>query len=424
MVVYQALMTLALLVFYPAAGLLAFFGKPAFLRRLTPPADLPEDAVPRIWIHAASMGESIIAFAVAKELRKRKPGCFIFVSTTTLTGLESIRNLAAPTGKRIIEHSFLAPFDHPWIAGRFVRRLRPTVFMLVETEIWPSLLTAVSRRKVPVVVVNGKLSSRAFRRYRVFRRTMRRIMDGLSLVCVQSRSFARRYRLLGVQPERIEILGNIKFDSLPDSTAFKPSVLRSTLGFPRDARLFVAGSTRPGEEEIIVRAFAGIIGQHPEAILVIAPRHLNRVPEVEKIVREAGLSFAKRSDGDKLSDTEHRVLLLDTMGELLATFACADTAFVGGSLRDFGGHNPMEPAALGVPVLFGPYMEQTGAKELLSGGAALLIHDEQDLAETVLDLWSHEDRRTRMGEAGRAVVGRFKGVLARTIQCMENRRIL
>jgi 3-deoxy-D-manno-octulosonic-acid transferase len=370
------------------------------------------------------VGEAIIAFAVAKELRRKKPGCLIFVTTTTTTGLQRIQSLAAPTGTTIVESMFLAPFDHPFVAGKFIRRIRPNLFILVETELWPSLLQTMRKREIPVAIVNGKLGSRAFRRYRFIQRTMRRIMGEVSLVCVQSRSFARRYRMLGVPPERIEILGNIKFDSLPDPALFKPAIIRATMGIPHEGRVFVAGSTRPGEEEIIAKAFVEVSGCFPDTILIIVPRHLNRVSEVEKILQEAGLSFLRRSSGTKLTESHERVLLLDTMGELLAAYACADAAFVGGSLRDYGGHNPMEPAALGIPVLFGPYMEQTGAKELLSGGAAVLIHNERDFAETVLDLWSNSERRAHVAEAGKQVVAKFKGVLARTMECMENHRLL
>lgn len=421
---YQFFMTVILLLFYPVGVIFSIFGRPNLLRRLVPPADIPEDDVLRIWIHAASMGEAVIAFSMACELRKKKPGSLIFVSTTTLTGFERIQLLAGQTGRQVVECSFLAPFDHPLIVRRFLRKLRPNVFVLVETEIWPSLITAVQRRGIPITIINGKLGRRAFRRYRMFRRSMQRIMRGVSLVCVQSRSFARRYHMLGVPPECIEILGNIKFDSLPDPSIFKPSLIRTALGIPRKAKVFVAGSTRPGEEEIIAGAFTEVLRECPEAVLVLAPRHLNRVAEVERVLEAAGLPVLKRSAGMKLGETECRVLMLDTMGELLGAFASADVAFVGGSLRDFGGHNPLEPAALGLPVLFGPYMEQTGAKELLSGGAAMLVHDERELADALRDLFGNSGRRRDMAQAGPKIVARFKGILARTIQCMESRKIL
>jgi 3-deoxy-D-manno-octulosonic-acid transferase len=230
--------------------------------------------------------------------------------------------------------------------------------------------------------------------------------------------------MLGVPPERIEILGNIKFDSLPDPGLFKPAIIRATLGISHSAKVFTAGSSRPGEEEVLAAAFALVRKEIPDSVLVLAPRHLNRAEEVDRILQNAGLSTLRRSAGVKLEETGAGVLVLDTMGELLGAFACADAAFVGGSLRDYGGHDPMEPAALGIPVLFGPYMEQTGAKELLSGGAAALVHDEQELADTLLDLFRNRERHKIMAQAGPKIVGRFKGILTRTIQCLDSRKIL
>jgi len=421
---YTILMTLVLLAVYPVALALALFGRTHLLRRLSPPSNIPDDTLARVWIHAASVGEAGIAFSTAKELRERKPGCLIFVSTTTRTGLERLDTLAGSSGKTIIDRSFLAPLDHPLVVRSFLGKVRPTTFILVETELWPSLLRALERRRVPVIIINGKIGRGAFRRYRMFNAAMKKIMSGISLVCVQSRSYARRYRMLGVPPERIEILGNIKFDSLPDPSLFKPPVIRSILGIPHAAPVFVAGSTRPGEEEILARAFVDIRRRRPESFMVIAPRHLNRVSDVQKILADAELPCVKRSSGEKPSESGQPVLLLDTMGELLGAFACADAAFVGGSLRDYGGHNPMEPAALGIPILFGPYMEQTGAKELLSGGAAALVHDEHELADMVCALFENAELHRSMAEAGPKVVTRFTGVLARTIRCMESRRLL
>jgi 3-deoxy-D-manno-octulosonic-acid transferase len=331
--------------------------------------------------------------------------------------------LAGDSGKGVIERAFLAPFDHPLVVKAFLDRIRPTAFILVETEIWPSLLTALKRRKIPAAIINGRLGRRTFRRYRIFGASMQRLMEGLSLVCVQSRTFAGRYRLLGVPPDRIEVLGNIKFDSLPDPASFRRGMVRASLGIPQNAWVFVAGSTRPGEEEIIARAFAEFHASRPGTMMVIAPRHLNRVTEVESVIGEAGLAHRKRSAADVRPETPPDVLILDTLGELAGVFACADAAFVGGSLRDYGGHNPLEPAALGVPVLFGPYMEQTGAKELLSGDAAALVHDEKELAEILAALMDDTTRRLAMAAAGPRVVARFTGVLARTIRCMESRRL-
>ena len=418
------LMTIVLAVMYPVSRFLALFGKTSFRERLTPPRNISSEGTPRIWIHAASVGEAVIAFSMAMEIKKKKPGALIFVSTTTRTGLDRIRSLEKSSAENIVALSFLAPFDHPLIARRFINKINPSAYILVETELWPSLISLIQRRDIPISVINGKLGHQSFRRYNLFRLALRPLMGGISLVCVQSRTFARRFHWLGVPRERIEVLGNIKFDSLPDSSQFDCVSIRENFGLPEKAVLFTAGSTRPGEEEILIHAFRMVIENYPEMVMILAPRHLNRVPEVEKILNNAGLQYARRSAGERAAKGSIQVLLLDTMGELLNAFACSQAAFVGGSLTDFGGHNPMEPAALGIPVLFGPYMDQTGSKELLQGGAAILVHDETELFEALDSLLNDSEKRKRMAEAGPNVIRKFRGILARTFQAMEKRRVI
>jgi 3-deoxy-D-manno-octulosonic-acid transferase len=366
----------------------------------------------------------VIAFFMAEEIRHKKSGTVIFISTSTSSGLERIQSMERASDEPTIDGAFLAPFDHPFITGRFVKRIQPTSFILVETEIWPALIHSMHGAGIPITIINGKMSRRSFRRYAVLRFALKDVLGMISLICAQSRSYARRFHTLGVPRERIEILGNVKFDSLPDRRNYDAASKRALFGIPPDAKVFVAGSTRPGEEEVIARAFLHILKVYPGAVLICAPRHLNRVNEVERIFSEAGIPFAKRSSGKRFDASRYRVFLLDTMGELLDAYACADVAFVGGSLRDFGGHNPMEPAALGVPVLFGPYMEQTGSKELLAQGASALVHDDEDLAGTVELLFAGGDQSRRMGAAGQEVVGRFKGTRARTIRMIENHGLI
>jgi len=230
--------------------------------------------------------------------------------------------------------------------------------------------------------------------------------------------------MIGVPQDRIEVIGNVKFDGLPEPPDFDRDEVRSDLKIPTGAGVFVAGSTRPGEEKIVASAFRSVLDEYPDACMIIAPRHLNRVSEVERILDEAGLTYTKRSGGESITETGKNVLILDTLGELVRTFASADIAFVGGSLGDYGGHNPLEPAALGVPVLFGSYMEQTGAKELLSDGAAVLVHDAGELADAVTGAFAGKEKYIRMREAGPSVVTRFKGTLTRTLSCMHDRGLI
>ncbi len=409
---------------YPVAVLYALLGKTYLLERLRPPASISGGNGKRLWIHAASVGETVIAFSTALQIKKNWPDAKVFVSTMTSTGLARVRSMNDRRSGSIVDASFLAPLDSPPVTREFVRAIKPTALLLVETEIWPSLIGTVKKKGVPVTIINGRLSKRAFRRYMKFKFALKSVFDDISMICVQKRTFARRFQLLGVPPENIEIMGNIKFDNLPDLSKFDRDAVRHDFGIPADAPLFVAGSTRPGEEGVLARGFAGVLGRVPDAKMILVPRHLNRVHEVEQVLSSEGLKYVKRSAGKSKNEMDARVLLLDTMGELVSAFACADVAFVGGSLRDFGGHNPLEPAALGIPVLFGPYMEQTGSKEILAGGAAALVHNTDELTADLISLFSDNERRKKMGQAGKTVVKQFRGTIERTLNALEDRQLI
>ncbi|MFC1490647.1 3-deoxy-D-manno-octulosonic acid transferase [Candidatus Latescibacterota bacterium] len=421
---YTLLTTLVVVVIYPFGLILKLLGSTALYSRLNPPAVPGSAGNLRLWIHAASVGEAGIAYSMAGEVKKVYPDSLVFVSTITSTGLERISALNKSQDETYVDYAFLAPIDCPVITNKFVSKIAPTSMIIVETEIWPSLIRSMNSKGVPITVINGKLRRRSFRRYMYLRFAIKKIVRDISLFCVQSRSFSKRFHMLGVPRERIETIGNIKFDSLPEPTDYDRITLRIDFGIPENAHVFVAGSTRPGEEKVLIRSFAMIMDKYPGAFMVIVPRHLKRIAEIENLLEKNGLEYVRRTSGERLENSGRRVLILDTMGELLSMFACADVAFVGGSLMDFSGHNPMEPAALGVPVLFGPYMEQTGSKELLSEGAAALIHDKAELAAKIETLFAHDEKRKQMGSSGKIVVERFKGTLSRTLQSMINRDLI
>lgn len=412
------------LVVWPVSWITALAGNSSLYRRLHAPNGLPEGGDRRIWIHAASVGESGIAFSLASLIHKKYPSARIFVSTITTTGLARITKVNDAAKDKPIDSIFLAPFDHPLVTSRFISRIAPTSFILVETEIWPWLILNLKQRNVPVTVVNGKIGRRSIRRYMIVKSLFSRLAEGLSLVCVQNRTFAKRYALLGVPYDHLEIIGNVKFDGLPMPGDFDRNTVRNDLGIDTEAYLLVAGSTRPGEEEIILSAYVKIRETIPGALLVLAPRHLTRLSEVEKKVHDSGCAYILRSSRHPLSGTGASVLILDTIGELVRTFAAADAAFVGGSFGDYGGHNPLEPASLGIPVLFGPYMEQTGSRELLSAGAALIVRNATELSEAACEIYVDHDKKSRMSTSGPAVVSRYRGTLERTVRHMIERGLL
>ena len=421
---YTLLTSIIAAIGFPVGWILSLVGHTYVMKRLVPPSKITTGGTRRIWIHAASVGESMIALSMASEIKKKYPDAVIFVSVNTAAGLDRISSTVRESDKPVIDDVFYAPFDQPLITRSFVRKLQPSLYMIVETELWPSMILSLNKASVPIAIINGKLSIRSFRRYYTFRFAMKSIVKMIALVCVQSRSYTGRFHRIGVPREKIEVLGNVKFDGLPDRDRYDYKALGRKMGIPGNAHVFVAGSTRPGEEPVIFRAFSIIREQYPDTLLVCAPRHLNRIVEVEKYLKESKLSYKKRSAGEHLDVSIDCVLLLDTIGELIDMYACADVAFVGGSLRDFSGHNPLEPAALGIPVIFGPYMEQTGSKELLTGGAASLVHDEDEIADFIRRLFSDETLRQNMTEAGPEVVSRFKGTLTRTLRLIESRGLV
>jgi 3-deoxy-D-manno-octulosonic-acid transferase len=423
MILYTIVVTLILIPLYPLAFVGNLLGFKTIWQHLFLPPSIRSQGEKRVWIHAASVGESAIAFFMAGEVKKKYPHASLVISTMTVTGLSRIHRLMNET-KNIVDSAFLSPFDHPLVISSFIKKLRPTTCILVEAELWPWLITSMHRARIPTILINGKLSRRGFRRYMTFHSLFKRIMENISLACVQSRTYARRFKVLGIPEERIETLGNVKFDNLPEPSDFNRITLRRLFGLPETVNVFVAGSTRPGEEELLGKAFHLVLKHFPQAVMIVAPRHLNRVPEVIKTFENQGHVWTTRSSKDRLTDTGKNILILDTMGELISAYACADTAFVGGSLRDFGGHNPLEPSALGVPVLFGHYMEQTGSKELLSGGAALLVHNDEEIAHAIIMIWETPETLHHMAEAGPRIVKRFRGTLASTLGCIENRHLI
>ncbi len=423
-VLYIIVYCILIFLLYPLGLVLSLMGKPHLLRRFRPPSDIPSGGTVRLWIHAASVGEAGIAFSMAEEIKRSYTDAVVFISTVTTTGLDRIHAMNDSASRLVVDRVFIAPLDCPLVTNAFVNALRPTLFMLVETELWPSLIRSVACRGISLVVINGKISGKTLRRYLYLGFVFKNIIRTISLVCVQSRIYSKRFNMLGIPPERIEIIGNIKFDNLPGPEDYDVSSIRRSLAIREDVKVFVAGSTRPGEEDVLARSFARMAERYPDSVMIIAPRHLKRIDDVERILADNGLNFRRKTSGQPIDSSDCHVLILDTIGDLVTAYACADVAFVGGSLRAFGGHNLLEPAALGVPVVFGPYMEQTGSKELLASGGAVLAHNEDELVDVLHMFFSDEEKRMKVGAAGITTVKRFRGTLARTLRCIKDRGLL
>ncbi len=364
-----------------------------------------------IWVHAVSVGESIAAAPMVRELLKRYPALPITVTCMTPTGSEQIRKLFGGQ----VGHAYL-PYDLPWLQRRLLRRLQPKIGIIMETELWPNLVAEAGRARVPLVLANARLSARSARGYQRVGALVRPMFAALDWVAVQSQAEALRFIELGVGREQMQVTGSIKFDFRPDpQQGQQAQELRARWG--SDRPVWIAASTHAGEDEQVLRAHRQVLDALPDALLILVPRHPERFDSVARQVSETGFGMVRRSSG-ALPAADQQVLVGDTMGELVFLYACADLAFVGGSLVPNGGHNYLEPAALGLPVLSGPHrFNFTEISELLEGAGALqVVADETALAVAVQQWLQDSPARQRAGQAGQAVVADNQGALERLLQ--------
>jgi 3-deoxy-D-manno-octulosonic-acid transferase len=377
------------------------------LGRSLPP--LGADGAPALWVHAVSVGEVLIARPLGEALRQRLPGQRVVLSTTTLTGMALARQGA---GSAV----FFAPFDLRGPVRRALEAVRPRLLVLVETELWPNLIHEARRSGARVAIVNGRLSPRSYSRYRFFRRLLRPVLRDVDLFLMQSEAHANRIRALGAPPDRVSVPGNLKYDALPEP---RPTPLLGAVR-ARGGRLWVAGSTMDGEEEKVLDAFAAIRAAAPDLRLVLAPRHPERFASAVAAVEGRGMSWQRRTALGESPWTEGDVLVLDTIGELAALYEAAAVVFVGGSLVEAGGHNVLEPAAAGKPVVVGPHMENFReiAEAFVAEDALIQVAGEAELTRMVGALLSEPTRAAAMGARARALVERHRGAMNRTAEAL------
>ncbi len=365
---------------------------------------------PRCWIHAVSVGESAAAVPLVEGMRRRWPELGIVMSTVTPTGARIVADRLATTAV----HRYF-PLDLPGPVGRALDAARPQFFIAIETELWPNFLRALARRRVPAMIANGRISDRSFRRYRLVRALMRRVLADVSVFAMQSEEDARRIVALGARPERVVVTGNLKSDLVPEAGA-NEHAWRERLGLQLTDRLWIAGSTHAGEEAAVLDAFLRARARHPGLALLLAPRHPERAGEVEELIRARGLAAVRRSrlPGDRQPGA---VVILDTVGELAQLYALAEVVFVGGSLVPIGGHNVLEPAMRGKPVLVGPHTSnfREGTELLRKSGGGLVVEDGAALERELGRLLDDRDLARRMGEAARDAFAGTQGAVSATL---------
>jgi 3-deoxy-D-manno-octulosonic-acid transferase len=375
----------------------------------------PSDERPVLWLHAASVGEVNAVAALAEALLERYPDHRLVISTITVTGrAEAERRFGAGHDDRV--QTLFAPLDTLPAVSRWLERVRPRLAMVAETEIWPELYRGCRKRDIPLVLVNARLAPSAVRRYRRFGGLFAKALSAVRLAVCQSDEDAERFRELGLDEARIAMAGNLKFDrAIPADLGETVRGLREQWG----ARpTWVAGSSRPGEEEILLEAHRRLREKREDALLVLAPRHPERSEEVRGLIESAG--FAHQPIGERI-EPGTAVVLVDRIGVLLSCYAAAPAAFVGGSLADIGGHNLLEPAAFGKAVIAGPnlHLQADSARALREAGALIEVTEADDLAEAVAEIWDDPQRALEYGRAALEVVENGRGSVRRTLRLLQ-----
>jgi 3-deoxy-D-manno-octulosonic-acid transferase len=372
---------------------------------------------PIIWLHAVSVGEVLAASRLIGELEREFPGHQLVISTTTRTGQELARERFGPN------RVFYCPLDLPWAVRATLNTLQPRLLILAETEFWPNLLSGCYRRGIPVAVVNARISDRSWPRYRRLRWLWRPFLKRLSRVLAQSATDAERLRTIGCKPERISVAGNLKFDV---RAVVEAEATRQLRVLAEGLRLVVAGSTLEGEEAALVEAWPRLLEADPQLALVLAPRHPERFSAVATLLYRSGIRWVRRMDWESQPAgalnplRPGEIVLLDTIGELASVYSLAGVAFVGGSLIPAGGHNPLEPAQFGVPIVMGPhYANFRAITEDLRAHKGVRIATKEELAGVLIELLRDRTEAEEMGERARQVFNQQAGATKRCMNALR-----
>jgi len=360
------------------------------------------------------VGEVAVALSLLTAMKRIYPRHGFVISTTTPQGR------AVASRAQGVDAAFLAPLDLPWIVRRAVKRIKPSLLLVVETELWPNLLRGAKRAGIPVILFNGRISQRSYRFYLPLRFFFRDVLKNFDALCLKSSVDRERMKSLGAAPKAIHITGDIKFHQIARPSAIAGTRLRRDLRLAADVPVLIAGSTHEGEEELILQVYKGLRTNLPRLVLLLAPRHLQRIPRVEKILESQGVRWVKRTMIDKKSRQEE-VILLDTVGELAALYGLGTAIFVGGSFARVGGHNILEVLAHGKGVVFGPHMENFMeiARLVVESGAGIQVRTPEELAQALRRLIGNPALSNEMGGKGLALLREHQGALQKTMKIVK-----
>ena len=372
-----------------------------------------------IWIHALSVGEVLSSTGLIKKLKEGYPDCSLVFSVSTRGGYEIARKSFAKERDFI----FFFPYDFIWTVRPLIRRIDPLLFLLIETDLWPNFLNELAKFGVPAILVNGRISPRSYRRYKRVSFFTKHLFSSFDCCCMQTETDANRIVAIGALPDKVHITGNIKFDQpMVSASDEEISVLRASLQIRPMARVFVAGSTHEGEEAILLRCFKALKKSFPDLVLIVVPRDPGRAYAVQRVFEQAGFVAPLRTGLDKMdTDAIPEAIIVDSIGELRWLYAIGDVVFVGKSLVNLGGQNPLEPAALKKPILFGPHMFnfELVAQMLVREGGAFQVADEEELLEQVKSLLLDPKRSNLMGERAYEVFCMNRGAVEKTLRIVE-----
>lgn len=396
-----------------------------FVERRAPAAGPATTTAPAIWLHAVSVGETLAALPLMRELLQRYPKHQLIVTTTTPTGSERVRvALADELSRGRVLHCY-APYDLPCAVAPFLKRMAPQLAIIMETELWPNTIAACHKRGIPVLLANARLSARSARGYQRFSSLAEPMLQQLSLVAAQHKDDAERFRALGVKSEQLQVTGNIKFDlNLDQSVKDKAKAIQQRWQAAGERMVWLAASTHQGEDEQLLEAYKQAQLQQANLLLVLVPRHPERFDSVARLVQNQGYRVQRHSAGGNLA-ADTQVLVADTMGELMALLGASDLCFMGGTLVENGGHNFIEPAAWALPQLSGPSLFNFSevSRLLLDANALLVANNTDDLSQQLIALCADEQRREVMGQAGLSVAMENRGALERLLAAIDVRLV-
>lgn len=381
---------------------------------------IPEAGSGRIHIHAVSVGEVIAATPFIKELRQRHPEIRLILSTVTPTGNEVAR-------KRLpeVDHILYSPFDLPWSVKKFINRVRPDLYVSVETELWPNFLREVKRSGAKSIIINGRISPDAFKGYKRLRPLMKKVLSNVDLFCMQSDEDAMRIREIGASPESVMVTGNMKYDQkfieMDEDASYAKMLL---FGINKGDKVIVAGSTHPGEDEAILSSYFECLKDDEKLRLIIVPRHIERTADIERLAKAKGLDVIRRTglgNSEKNSVPYRTVIVVDTIGELSTLYSLATVVIIGGSFIPHGGQNPLEAMYYKKPVIFGKHMFNFKqiTEEILECGAGVMVENENYLKEAMKGLLNNISTQREMGEKGYNIITKNRGAVERNLAMIE-----